>query len=425
MKFRTLSSMTAILASMGVSYAVSAQSSEQVVSVYERQRPDYSVKGGRSGSFLFKPTLDVAGSFDTNIFAQESNETDDFIARIKPGFDLSSDWNNNSLSFFGNADFGRYFDNTRENYEDIWLGASGRIDISRGTSLSANIGYTDLHEDRGSPDALGQQANQTTYSTFTAGVGFLRDEALVSFAANAKYEDSNYDDVGLVGGGTLNNDDRDRQRYSGDVRIGYEIDEFYEAFLRVSANRVEYDNSQEDGGPQRNSDGYEIVAGAAFDLTGTSQGEVFAGYINQEYDSDSLSDIGDFTFGASLLWNPTGLTSVRGAISRTVTETIVADLDPTGAPAQASGILGTVFDLQLEHELQRNVLLKGTATYIKQDFQNTVRDDDLFNASLGASYLINRNFSFDATYTFNYRDTTTLRQDFKRHIFMLGLKAKW
>lgn len=425
MTFRTLSSVTAILASLGVSYAATAQNSEQVTSVYERARPDYDVRGGRSGSFLFKPTLDVAGSYDSNIFAQESGETDDFIARIKPGFDLSSDWNNNALSFFGNADFGRYADNTRENYEDIWLGANGRIDISRGTSLSANIGWSDLHEDRGSPDALGVQANQTTYSTFTAGIGFLRDEALISLAINADYTDQDYDDVALIGGGTLNNDDRDRQLYSGDVRFGYEIDQYYEAFIRVSANRVEYDNSQEDGGPQRNSDGYEIVGGAAFDITGTSQGEIFAGYINQEYDSDTLEDIGDFTFGASLLWNPTGLTSIRGAVSRTVTETIVADVDSTGALAQASGILGTVFDLQLEHELQRNVLLKGTATYIKQNFENTVRDDDLFNASLGASYLINRNFSFDATYTFNYRDTTAQGQDFKRHIFMLGVTAKW
>lgn len=425
MTFRTLSSATAILASLGLSFAASAQNSEQVTSVYERARSDYDALGGRSGSFLFKPTLGVAGTFDTNIFAQESNETDDFIARIRPGFELNSDWNNNALSFFGSGDIGRYVDNTRENFDDIRLGASGRLDISQGSRLTGSIGWSDVHEDRGSADALGVQANQTTFSTFNASVGFERDEALISFAANAAYTEDNYDDVALIGGGTLNNDDRDRKRYSGDVRIGYEVDEYYEAFVRLAANRVEYDDSQEDGGPQRNSDGYEIVAGASFDVTGKSQGEIFAGYIKQEYDSDSLNNIDDFTFGASLLWNPTGLTSVRGTVKRTVTETIVQSVNAAGTPVAASGVLGTLFDLQLEHELQRNVLLKGTATYIKQNFENTVRDDDLFNASLGARYLINRNLSLDATYTFNYRDTTDQGQDFKRHIFSVGIRAKW
>lgn len=433
MKYRVLPSLIAITVAAGASFAAAAQNEEQVISVYERSRPDYSTPGGRSGSFLLKPTLGVGGSYDSNIFAQESSEVDDFIVRIKPGFDLSSDWNNNFLSFFANADTGLYLDNTRENYTDFNIGTRGRLDISRGTSLSADVTYSDAHEDRGSPDNIGAQADQTTFSTFTANVGFLRDESLVSFAANAGYKSFSFDNPGLIDAtGTesttdfLNNRDRDREVYTGDVRLGYEVDEFYEAFIRLKANRVEYTDSTLDGGPNRNSDGYELVAGAAFDITGTSKGEFFGGYIKQEYDSNSLTNISDFTYGASLLWNPTGLTSVRGTINRTVVETVAADLNAvTGNLDQASGILGTSFDLQLEHELQRNVLLKATATYIKQDFQNTLRDDDLFNASLAASYLINRNLSFDASYKFNYRDTTAQGQDFKRHIFMVGIKAQW
>lgn len=432
MKFLTASSALALAAGLVVAPTVSAQE-QPISSVYEKARPDFDAPGSRSGSFIFNPEVNVTGAYDSNIFAQRSNVTDDFIVRIKPGFSLDSDWNNNSFSMFANADIGQHFDNTRENYEDFNFGMNGRIDLSRGTSISANVGYSDLHEDRGSPNQdpgrttlnVGAPANQTTFQVFTAGVGFLRDEAIVSLAVDGNYTRNTFDNPDLIGGGVLNNSDRDHEIFRGSARVGYDLDDTYEAFLRLSANRVEYDDSTVDGGPQRNSDGWEIVGGTSFNLTGTAEGEVFFGYIDQEYDSDSLGDISDITFGASILWNPTGLTSVRFGASRGVTETIVADVDSLGNPTASSAILGTTFDLQVEHELRRNVLLKGTASYVKQDFENTVREDDLINASLGTSYLLNRNWSVDATYEFRYRDTTARGQDFKRHIFMVGLTAKW
>lgn len=437
MRIHTVTSLVALMAVAGTSFAATAQdgpSEDKVVSVYERYRPDFSAPGARSGSFLFFPTIDASAAYDSNIFAQRGpGEIDDLVFNLKPGFSLSSDWNNHALTFFANADVSWYVDNDRENFEDFNVGLTGRYDISRGTSFNYHASFADDHEDRGAPDDPGAPAQQTDFTRAIAGVGFVRDAALVSLAIDGQIERLEYDDTlqfdrtGGISADVINNDDRTRDRISGNVRLGYEIDENYEAFIRFSANRVEYDNSKADGGPQRNSDGYEIVAGAAFDITGKTQGEVFGGYVAQNYDSDTLAedgDISDFTFGASLLWNPTGLTSIRGTASRTVTETIVGET-VNGVIEPAASILGSLFDLQIEHELQRNVLLKGSATYTLQEFQGTAREDDLINASLGARYLFNRNLSLDASYQFSYRDTSERGLDFKRHIFMVGLVATW
>jgi len=434
MKFYTTTSFLAIVATAGLSISAAAQDGapdDQVVSVYERSRPDYSAPGARTGSFMFLPTIEGGLKYNSNIFASRAGPTnlvtgeiDDFIVQIKPGFNLNSDWNQHFFSVFANADIARYIDNSREDFEDINLGARGRIDISRGTSFNYGASYSDLHEDRGSPDNIGRAAEQTIYKTFKANAGFVRDLALVSLAVDGNYENVNYDDAALVGGNVLNNDDRDRERWEGSLRLGYEVDEYYETFIRFKANSVTYDNSQEDGGPQRNSDGYEIVAGATFDITGKSQGEFFGGYVAQNYDSDSLSNIGDFTFGASLLWNPTGLTSVRGSVSRSVVETIVSER-VAGNNVFAAGILGTRFSLEMEHELQRNVLLKGTASYTRQNYENISRSDDMYAASLGLRYLLNRNFAVDASYNFDSMDTTETGQDFKRHNFMVSLRSQW
>lgn len=434
MKLYTTTSVIALAMTAGLSVSAAAQDGapdDQVVSVYERSRPDYSAPGARTGSFLFTPTVSTSVKYDSNIYASRAGQTvaipgefDDFIFQIKPGFNLTSDWNQNFFQVFADGDIAKYGDNTGEDYEDFNFGFRGRVDVSRGTSIDVGASYHDLHEDRGSPNNIGRAAAPTLYDVFRANVGFKRDVSLISFGASLAYEDYDYDNADLIGGGVFNNDIRDYDKFTGSLRLGYEMDEYYETFVRFTANSTTYDDSQAIGGPQRNSDGWEAVVGTAFDITGTSQGEIFVGYIEQNFDSDSLENIGDFTFGASLLWNPTGLTSVRAGVVRSVQETIVAEV-VNGFVTPSAAILTTAFNLDLEHELKRNVLLKATAGYNRGSFVNTSRDDDNFNASLGTSYLLNRNLSVDATYSFAARNTTQAGQDFKRHMFMVGLKAQW
>jgi len=310
---------TSLLASTALAPAAFGQDqsaeADAVTSVYERYREDYNAPGIRSGSFLFYPSISAGAKYDSNIYAQESGVTDDFIAVIKPSMAFVSDWNSDALQVFADADIARYADNGSEDYDDFNVGASGRKDISHGTEIHADILYSDGHEDRGSADAVGNQVAPANTSTFKASIGFKRDVSVLSLAVDGSYQKLNFDDVALNGGGTLNNDDRDRDRKKVKARVGYELADGREAFIQAAMDRVEYDNSKEDGGPQRNSDGYEVVAGAAFDLTGKARGEVFAGYMKRAYDSDTLGSTDGINFGAELLWNVTGLTSFTGSIS--------------------------------------------------------------------------------------------------------------
>jgi len=401
--------------------AVAQSNDEQVMSVYERYRPDLSASGLRTGGFLFYPTATVDGKFDSNIFATEEDEVDDFITIIKPAFALVSDWNNSSFSVFGSADIGRYSDNGAEDFEDFKFGASGRIDISRGSNITVDFGYSDLHEDRGSPDAAGSVAAPTQYSTLNAAIGFKRDEGIVSFAVKGTYEDKDYDDALLIGGGSFENDDRDRETVTGSVRLGYDLNEDYEAFVKFTTLAVKYDDSRLDGGPLRDSDGWDVVGGTAFNIGGKSEGEFYVGYVKRDWDSASLSDISDFKFGASVLWSASELTSVRVAVDRDVTETTVRSVN--GKPS--AGILSTLYSVRLEHELRRNMLLNANASYSDMDFVNIGRQDFMTSFGLGGKYLLNRTFSLNADYSYKKRATGVDNQDYKRHAFIVSLSAQW
>lgn len=426
---KTMILATMLLGSTALAPAAFAQDAtaegDEVKSVYERARPDYDAPGIRSGSFLFYPSVGVDGTYNSNIYAQESNVTDDFIAVVKPAFNLVSDWNSSYMAVTAKADIGRYLDNGGENYEDYSFGINGRKDISYGTDFHGSVAYDQKHEDRGSPDSARNAAEQTEFSVLTASVGFKRDVSVLSLAVDAEYVKRDFDDVALNGGGVRNNDHRDRDLRKGTMRVGYEMANGYEAFVRGTMDRIEYDNSKLNGGPQRNSDGYSAVAGAAFDFSGKSKGEFYVGYMKRAYDSDTLGSTDGINFGADILWNATGLTSFRGVLRRTIEETTVGGNGANGQFTTSSGIVNTLASGRVEHELRRNLLLNASVSYTRQNFELTVREDEIWGAKLGVKYLVNRNFNVNAGYGYDYRGTTQQGQDYQRHSFMVGIKGQW
>ena len=160
-----------------------------------------------------------------------------------------------------------------------------------------------------------------------------------------------FDDVGTLAGGIINNDDRDRDRDVYTAKMSYEIQPRYDAYLKYEYNEIEYDESFDDAGFDRSSDGYRALAGIAIDLTGLLVGDFYAGYQEQEYDDAALDDIDDYTFGAELTWNPTGLTTVTLSAERLIQETTVT---------AASGYLSSNLGFRVDHELRRNILLNAT-----------------------------------------------------------------
>jgi len=420
----------ALLASTILVPAVSAQdrADDSISSVYDRYREGFSAPGIRSGSFLFLPTLDTGLNFDSNIFATDADRVDDIAVVVTPGFALTSDWNNNFLSITGDVEIAQFFDNGDESYEDYNLAIDGRLDFSHGSSFTWGASFEDSHEDRGSIDQVGD-ATQTRYSSVKAFAGFKRDDGIVSFELKGAFEDRNFDDAIASGGGVINNDDRDRKLTSASVRFGYDLNDDYEAFVKLNTQAVKYDDRFDDNNVVRDSDGWDIVGGAAFHVGGKSEGEFYIGYLKRDYDSASLGDVSAFTFGASLLIDATGLTSVKFSLDRSVLESTTLSSNPVARFAllrPASGILDTRLAVRIEHELQRNLLLNARASYNNNDYINLGRVDVLTKFGVGAKYLLNRNFSLDFDYEYDRRETSDrVDADYKRHTFLVGLKAQW
>ena len=80
--------------------------------------------------------------------------------------------------------------------------------------------------------------------------------------------------------------------------------------------------------------------------------------------------------------------------------------------------------IDITHELLRNVLLNANADYTRADFEGTSRSDDIFGLGAGVTYLINRNFSVDATYRWSKRESDDNAAEYTRNIVVLGVTAR-
>src|SRR5215471_12685901 len=148
--------------------------------VMRRGRPDYDPLGIRWGSFIIHPSLSVAGTYDSNVFATPdvpaTRVKSDFFVTESPSLSIGSDWNQDAISLSMSGGFKQYASLSTENVNNFQTEASGRYDISNGEYLAADAIYQLLHEDRQSPNAVTTAKNPIEYKVMGADLIYVHQK---------------------------------------------------------------------------------------------------------------------------------------------------------------------------------------------------------------------------------------------------------
>jgi len=386
--------------------------------VTNRQRPAFDPIGVRLGGFQLFPQLDLAGVYDSNIFAREDPETDDLIYVLAPRLELESNWGKHALRFGADTTILRYEDNDSEDREDYTIWAEGRVDTSASGFLGTGLRHAKRHEDRESPDdAGGFKPTEFYVSSFAASYEIRPDPRRLHGRLEGEYRRVDFQDS-LGPAGPIDNDDRDRDEVRGTLRLGYAVRPTYSIFVQGDSRSIKYDERFDDDGFQRDSDGYRISVGAALDVSGILFGDLLVGYRSDTFDDDRYSDVDGFSFGADLTWNISGLTTLRFSGQQALETTTVED---------ASAIDATLFVLGIDHELLRNLILGLEWSTVEEDFQGIDRKDDIDTIDFSARYLMNRRAELVLAYSHRNRDTqpaTSTGLEFTRDLVSLGVKLQ-
>lgn len=363
-----------------------------LVSIMQAARPDYDAQGAHVGSFILLPTIDLTETFTSNVYAETFDNKSDFFTTLTPAVSFNSGWDRNFLGASVSGEINRYSRYVSENTSNFSGSASGRLDILQGMYVNGDGGYQILHEPRGSANAVNGKV-PTEYHLAHGEIGYVKDNSIIGIKLNATINDYTYFNVPAANRpGQIIETDRDRTEYEVTGRVSYELAPQYRAFIQASGNERDYAQKIDFGGLQRSSTGYQVDAGASLSIASKVDAEVYIGYLHQDYDDPALSPASGLGFGADLLWNVDGVTSVRGALSRTVQETIVV---------QASSFIQTALSVSVEHEFRRNIVASAAFTYTNQNYQDFGRDDDIYGVTLEGKYLLTRNLStsLDVGYT--------------------------
>jgi hypothetical protein len=385
--------------------------------VADRARPELDANGVPLGGFRFFPQLGLTVGHNDNIFADGLSSASDVIYVASPEVQLQSDWNNHALDLGIAADVLKFVDFGSEDHTNFRAWLDGRFDINRSSFLRTEAEHAVRHEGRDSADDV-RGFERTKYEVDSVAVSYqLRPRVRKLNARFAgEYFKFDFDDV-LGPEGPVNNDDRDRDRLIGTMRLGYDVLPNNSLFFQVEAQSTKYDFQFDDAGFERSSNGYEIAVGTALDYSGVTFGEIFVGYLSHAYDDPRYADIDDFSFGAEVAWNVSGLTTVTLGGSRTVEPTTLVP---------AAGVLSTRFRIGVDHELFRNLILSLSWSNVNDDFRGVDRVDKVDSAEFGARYLMNRNVQITFGFDHTNRDTTPDALDgfsFSRNIFSLTVEV--
>lgn len=398
---------------------------ERGYTVVDRERPEVAPLGMRFGPWFFFPRAEVDELYNDNIFAGSgapgSPKGNAFITALAPSFDLRSNFPTNALNLSAGAILSFYSQHTNFNTQDAFGAADGRLDVDATHDIHGGLRVERAHEDPGSPNVPGNIAEPVLFNTYTANAGFAQTRLRIGYSADVTARRQEYQAVPLVGGGLSQQSERNNNSYEVALRPYYEFVPNYQGFLRAAYNLRDYDHSVI-GQPVRDSHGYRADVGARIDLTGLAYGEFFVGYLRQEYRSSTFGSIGGLDAGANIVYNITQLTSLTLKGARTAQDTNFAIVGAAPSP----GYLESSVGLSIDHELLRNLLLNGTAAYLNDDFKGIDRTDKVYQAGVGAKYLLSRNLYVGANYTFQRRISsgTSGIGPFSRNIFLLRVSTQ-
>jgi hypothetical protein len=386
------------------------------------ERDAYKPLGLRLGSFLLFPKLEADETFNDNIYATSAatGRTASFVQLLKPTLELRSQWSVHELNLFARGGFGFYTADASQNFQDVSVGATGRLDIQRDWNVYGGASFTHGHEELGTPNTISGTFQPSFYNQTAANVGYYQAFRALSVRLDGRMDNYNYSNNGQgPAQGFILNTDRNRTEFREALRVGYEFSPGYQVWARGGLNQRVYATVPDSFGLNRNSNGWEILGGIAIDFGGITSLEAFAGYLQQNYVSGQFSTIAAATFGLTGYWNPLRELWVKPFVRRTVDDSSLSN---------AASYLNTAFGLDVTYDARPNIRVEGHGDYSIADYTaisfGNGRYDQYYTLRVGVLYQPTRNFFVGPQYQFIHRTSNQFNSDYDQNIVMLRLGAQ-
>ncbi|MEW9857044.1 outer membrane beta-barrel protein [Novosphingobium sp. M1R2S20] len=379
-------------------------------------RPVASVLGIQDEEYEPRP-LSVAGGnlflggtarleYDSNIYAQEFDETDDIKVIAQPyalwrrqagAFDLTGSAALNARKFFNNSSEDAVA-------ADVEAGVQWKptaVDL-----IGLKAAYRHIVEDRGEPEGrTNPRLGPRELDSLEGEVELAHEWSRLGISVRGLGAQLRYDD--------LSDRNRDLNRYTGLVRLSYRLSGNVRGFGEGAVTRRDF-RFTEIGGEDRDATTYSGRLGVSVDPGGFIRGEAAVGVYRFTPDSSRFDSRTGFSAQAGLIYQP------RQRIAFTL-DGFVGDVATYRTGAQSRQDTRVQFGVQ--QELFHNLRWQGSLVYRRSAYFGTDVRERTYAGLAEVEYLASRRVSFGLLVRAATRNSSAPLEDFERLRAAVQLKV--
>lgn len=357
---------------------------DQGVTVLSRLRPLYDQPGVRLGSYTVNARLDESVGYDSNIVGISRGPSSGFV-KTSPSVIATSNFSRNRLGFAAGMDNYSYFSAPAQNYTNYNVSIGGGYTIGR---HDLNVGYSHLRQhELGTDIGSVRSTSPVAYDVDDIRADYTVDTGRFSFVPNLDVRLFQFGS-GLVLGQPANQQYRDRTEISGGVTTRYELSDQRGILVVLQGISSHYLRPQL-GQPTSNSKSALLLVGLDYQASGPWRYRLLGGVEVRQFASSQFGTRAAPIAEASVIYTPTGLTTVTGLVRREIE-------DP-----QSEGVAGytyTTVGAVVDHELRRNILLQGRANFQAAQYLQGNGSTTSYTLGAGVNWLVNRRVRLSADY---------------------------
>lgn len=379
--------------------------------VMDRPRPDYDAQGIAWGDWTFFPALAGTANYDDNVFRLQRPRSPDWYVETIPSARLQRKWSGGAFGIFGNLDNLAYARFGRLNLTDWSVGLDGSATLAKGLTLGGSGYFGEYHEGFESAEVIGQQRDYTRYFHGHAESQLNYESGHWILGGGATFDRYEWRPTVTISGDRFSNSNRDESLFAPYAKAAYEFTPGYHLFVRALYDGRNFDNDV------RSSSGGRIDAGLAFAPDKTLNGEVYLGWLHQEF-RPPLPDFSTLDYGATVDWYAMKQLTLHLTAARAASDIVLPGF--TVSDDQS-------FRLSADYEARHDVIVQAFAGYTDSRLAGLISRVDRYpSAGLTVRYLINRYTSAEFAYLYSSRHSAPNPFDvlnFRDQVFTVGLRV--
>ncbi len=379
------------------------------------QATPYQALGIPLGSFFLFPSLIVRESYTDNVFISATSKQSDGATVIAPGFLLESNWDNHALELNLNGVATYFYKFKTQNTKNLNATLRARVDVTSRTDVRFGTGYQINQETGSSPDFPTNAVGPSDVKTKSYFAELNHRFNRLSVQLRGVHDQLEYENATSVNGQPIDNSSRDRKENAAITRLTYEFSPRLTVFLDNNFRWIDYKNSGSN--TTLNRDNFQMLNAAGFraEFTPVINGELRVGNVLIDPKDPGLSKANAFIVDASLAWTPTELTTVRGGLVTTISET---------TEVGGSALKETLYSLGLEHRPLENLTLNAGLSLNLQETLGTDREITTYLTTFGTEYRMNRNIYLTSLLSYTDYNSSITDSDYTIKSATIGIRLQ-